>query len=400
MGNIHLKTSSNGGNINFKDPTMPKYVGARAKVTRTEEGVKIWMSDYKGTTTETIAEAIADIVTNNDGSLTFVLPDGREITTDSLKGEQGPAGADGADGQDGQDGQDGADGVGIASIEKTGTSGLVDTYTITYTDSDTDTFTVTNGADGQPGTTDYNELTNKPTIPDAVSVTQITSTGTNIADITIGSTTTHLYAPSGGGSDDVYVTDMYTGTYSDVLTAYQAGKLIFLLDPNSNAVAPLASVTLSSGDVTSFNFVQVINPATTVGYHLNNSSQWSVDDTNTPIANTFQAYYGSTTSAEIEHQYQLGKIVYVLYSTNQGEKVFFLNNRANSVTHEFACLYDYDGYLVTPIWDTLVCANDFWSNTANRLARYEDMPTKVSDLNNDSGYLTLATLPTYNGGVS
>lgn len=47
----------------------------------------------------------------------------------------------------GEDGQQGEDGVGIASISKTGSSGLVDTYTITYTDGDTDTFTVTNGSD-------------------------------------------------------------------------------------------------------------------------------------------------------------------------------------------------------------------------------------------------------------
>ena len=43
-------------------------------------------------------------------------------------------------------------GVGIASIEKTGTSGLVDTYTITYTDQTTSTFNVTNGQDGLNGT--------------------------------------------------------------------------------------------------------------------------------------------------------------------------------------------------------------------------------------------------------
>ena len=52
---------------------------------------------------------------------------------------------------DGADGQDGADGVGIASIAKTGTSGLVDTYTITLTSGSTYTFTVTNGQDGAPG---------------------------------------------------------------------------------------------------------------------------------------------------------------------------------------------------------------------------------------------------------
>lgn len=40
---------------------------------------------------------------------------------------------------------------GIQSIAKTGTSGLVDTYTITYADLTTSTFTVTNGADGSNG---------------------------------------------------------------------------------------------------------------------------------------------------------------------------------------------------------------------------------------------------------
>ena len=59
--------------------------------------------------------------------------------------------SDGADGAPGADGNDGADGNGIYSIEKTGTAGLVDTYTITFTDGTTDTFTVTNGADGQDG---------------------------------------------------------------------------------------------------------------------------------------------------------------------------------------------------------------------------------------------------------
>lgn len=44
----------------------------------------------------------------------------------------------------------------------------------------------------------YNDLTNKPTIPDAVSITRKTTTGTNIADITIGNTTTQLYAPGSG----------------------------------------------------------------------------------------------------------------------------------------------------------------------------------------------------------
>lgn len=50
-------------------------------------------------------------------------------------------------------GASGQDGVGISSIVKTGTEGLVDTYTITLTNNSTYTFTVTNGEDGAPGAT-------------------------------------------------------------------------------------------------------------------------------------------------------------------------------------------------------------------------------------------------------
>lgn len=46
-------------------------------------------------------------------------------------------------------------GKGISTIAKTGTYGLVDTYTITYNDSTTQTFTVTNGAKGDTGDSWY-----------------------------------------------------------------------------------------------------------------------------------------------------------------------------------------------------------------------------------------------------
>lgn len=59
-----------------------------------------------------------------------------------------PAGATGSQGPQGDTGPAGATGNGIASIVKTGTSGLVDTYTITFTDGSTTTFTVTNGQNG------------------------------------------------------------------------------------------------------------------------------------------------------------------------------------------------------------------------------------------------------------
>lgn len=51
----------------------------------------------------------------------------------------------------GLDGSDGEDGNGIASIELTSSVGNVDTYTITYDNGETTTFTVTNGVDGEQG---------------------------------------------------------------------------------------------------------------------------------------------------------------------------------------------------------------------------------------------------------
>ncbi|MCQ2740411.1 MAG: DUF6273 domain-containing protein, partial [bacterium] len=59
--------------------------------------------------------------------------------------------ATGAQGPKGEQGDAGNDGVSVVSIVKTNTEGLVDTYTITYSNNTTSTFTVTNGAQGQQG---------------------------------------------------------------------------------------------------------------------------------------------------------------------------------------------------------------------------------------------------------
>lgn len=82
---------------------------------------------------------ISDVKLNADYTLTFLFSDGTEWTTPiPIRGEQGAKGDTGN---------------GISSIAKTGASGLVDTYTITYTDGTHSTFTVTNGAKGEQGET-------------------------------------------------------------------------------------------------------------------------------------------------------------------------------------------------------------------------------------------------------
>ena len=74
-------------------------------------------------------------------------------TLDVMDGEKGDKG------DKGDTGSQGTQGVGIVSIEKTATQGMVDTYTITLSDGSTYDFTVTNAISGN-----YNDLDNKPKI--------------------------------------------------------------------------------------------------------------------------------------------------------------------------------------------------------------------------------------------
>lgn len=89
---------------------------------------------------------ISNISFGQDGTVTVTLSNGATFTSEfSFKGEQGVQGEPGTDGEDGR---------GIISITKTATSGLVDTYTITFTDGTTTTFQVTNGQDGAGAVSD------------------------------------------------------------------------------------------------------------------------------------------------------------------------------------------------------------------------------------------------------
>lgn len=80
--------------------------------------------------------------------LIITLTDNTVINLGNVRGAKG---TDGIDGKDGKDGADGINGRGITSIVKTNSDGLVDTYTITYSDMTTSNFTVTNGKDGADG---------------------------------------------------------------------------------------------------------------------------------------------------------------------------------------------------------------------------------------------------------
>ena len=112
-------------------------------------------------------------------------------------------------------GDDGEAGNGIASITKTGTSGLVDTYTITYDDGDTDTFTVTNGSDGSKG--DKGDKGDTGNTGNGIS--SVTKTGTSgLVDtytitFTNGNTTT--FTVTNGSDAIVTIVTSWSATTSD-----------------------------------------------------------------------------------------------------------------------------------------------------------------------------------------
>ena len=131
------------------------------------------ISDISKTGTNGLVDTYTITYTNGT-TTTFTVTNGDkgDKGDQGIQGIQGIQGVPGADGHtpiitiqngywyiDGENTNQSAQGIkgdtgnGISDISKTGTSGLVDTYTITYTDGTTTTFTVTNGEKGDKGDT-------------------------------------------------------------------------------------------------------------------------------------------------------------------------------------------------------------------------------------------------------
>jgi hypothetical protein len=93
------------------------------------------------------------------------ITDFSELPPDQREALRGPRGLPGNKGDQGNPGEPGR---GIESIRKTSSSGLTDTYTVTFTDGSSYQYNVVNGKDGADASTQgisYNDLNDKPTIP-------------------------------------------------------------------------------------------------------------------------------------------------------------------------------------------------------------------------------------------
>lgn len=125
-------------------------------------------------------------------------------------------------------GTPGEDGVGIQKIEKTNTEGLVDTYTITLTDSSTYTFTVTNGKDGEDADGNYLTL----------------SGGTMAGNLLMGG-----YEIS--DAIDIEANNSVSGKYLKTLKRDETGLVtdVVILNISEPGILSIASNTRSDGGV-------------------------------------------------------------------------------------------------------------------------------------------------------
>lgn len=159
------------------------------EVERTEDGVIVRASDLTGETEAEVYDGYspeASVRDNGDGTYTLTVTDKDGTTTvtfragtdgDSLEATAEPVsggtkvtiknarthvieteftvlnGIKGDTGERGPKGETGDDGNGILSIAKTSSSGLIDVYTISYTDGTSTNFEVTNGEKGDTGDT-------------------------------------------------------------------------------------------------------------------------------------------------------------------------------------------------------------------------------------------------------
>lgn len=235
-------------------------------------------------------------------------------------------------------------GTGITSIAKTGTAGNVDTYTITFDDSSTETFTVTNGVNGTNGSTWYKG-------------TALSGTGTSITgfpgvqnDFYLNSNTGGVYvctktgaamvpdaaewdyvmtlSGGGGGSTIIVIDNLTSGSSTDALSANQGRVLKGLVDQKVDA-GSLAAVATSGSyadltnkpDLDEIADVNITYPAfyndviayddlnaewvnkQLVGLHRNIAGQQEVQ-TVTQI-NTWVTLTFSDIQSGIEHAYQV-----------------------------------------------------------------------------------------------
>lgn len=188
-----------------------------------------------------------------------------QYSTDNATWNNLTAVQNGKDGKDGQDGDDGLNGIGIENVIKTATNGLVDTYTITFTDESITTFTIKNGADGQDGSDGQDGERGSR-------ILKITTATTSYSTTVGGFKPTYRIPLSNvlseSGADDVKVGDVIWRSYYHYPVGYVDENYVYL-----GSYVSIRGATGAAGD----DGEDGITP------HIGDNGNWFIGETDTGV---------------------------------------------------------------------------------------------------------------------
>lgn len=177
---------------------------------------------------------IKSITLNDDYTLTFIMSDDTEVQTTSVRGATGAKGDKGMDGR------------AITSVAKISTSGLVDTYKISFSDNTSTNFTVTNGSSiksiaktATSGLTD----TYTVTLTDGTTSTFNVKNGNGIASITLQSGT------HAAGTTDTYKITFDNGEFTTFSVYNGMNGSGSVVSVNTKSPDASGNVTLTGDDI-------------------------------------------------------------------------------------------------------------------------------------------------------
>ena len=235
----------------------------------------------------------------------------------------------------------GRDGVGIASIEKTGTSGLVDTYTITLQDGRKSTYTVTNGngivsieKTGTVGLVDTYTITFDNGTTTTFTVTNGSGGSSTAADVSYDNSTSGLLATNVQAAID------------EIGTGGGGGSVITVTTTESDLIGK--TVTVTDGNLTYSSVFDSNGKATIGGVAITGTLTITAQGTSETAETQLEVNYFSNYSVELNF--------YTIYGFHVDSTV---SDPANAVSYEVK----YDGenvknYNYTPAH--MDFANDVW----------------------------------------
>ena len=311
-------------------------------------------------TAETLPAGEDATASYSDGVLSFGIP-------------QGEQGVQGVQGIQGERGETGAAGNGIESVTKTGTSGLVDTYTILFTDGTSTTFTVTNGQDGSADIhwgDVQGSIANQADLQNALNAKQNKLTAGE--NITIQG---DVISATGGGGD-ITVDSALSSTSTNpvqnkVITSALNAKA------NTSSLASVAT-TGSYNDLSNKPTIPTVPTKVSAftndaGYITSVPSEYVTEtELNTAIAGKANTADLATVATSGDYADLSGKPTIPTVPTN----VSAFTNDAHYITSAGAPVQSVNGQTG---------------------AVTVTVPTKTSDLQNDSGYITSAPVSSVDG---